>query len=579
MRLTKILTLIILILGDVVFWVPQAAAAPPNDFFTPEASFPGVQFGDVFGVGSVVYAVGHAATGAVIYKRTAGVWALDHVAGSSFQGYSSIWASSSSDVWAVTSTFISHYNGSTWTDTPLLSVCDATDKVSMDIWGSSSSRVQIAYTGINGQTAATEFGYQCLFTTYPSVSNHNEFTTSGAFFATTQALPSVFITSTNRFFVFDGPDGTPIYRCSDICSSTDAPLQVVTGVRIKGIWGSSSTNVWAVGSQNLAYHYTGSIFVPENTGAVSCGLSPTSELDAVFGLSSSNIYAVGQCGNVVHYDGTAWSAMPITRSEAYASVWFLDSTNGWAVGNGFIDSYQVVPAASLPTLAGLTLDTQDIQVWESQAQCLGDEVGFNVNIDKGLGGGGLHLYVIDDDSNLVVQTYDTVGGPTFPHTLNNNVWYGSITLPKGEYTFVATADETGALEQDDYAATHSSVPGGNCFTPFDENLLQQTCSTVNSCSTTGSGGDLQLSDLSVQQSWTLIAFAVLFLVAAWHGWKGTMLVGAIGVMRALWDTTSPIVNSGLMSMKALIAFFIIMAILDLWVDYRGKIREEQKVNV
>ena len=64
-----------------------------------------------------VYAVGGTAANGVIYKWNGSAWSLVHVLAGANKNYKGIWASSESDIHAVSRTgFYTHFDGATWTD-------------------------------------------------------------------------------------------------------------------------------------------------------------------------------------------------------------------------------------------------------------------------------------------------------------------------------------------------------------------------------------------------------------------------------------------------------------------------------
>ncbi len=69
-----------------------------------------------------------------------------------------------------------------------------------------------------------------------------------------------------------------------------------------GIWGSSAADVFAVGSEGNILHYNG-------LGWSAMASGTTWDLYGVWGASSSDVFAVGFLGTILHYDGQAWSAM------------------------------------------------------------------------------------------------------------------------------------------------------------------------------------------------------------------------------------------------------------------------------
>ena len=107
-------------------------------------------------------------------------------------------------------------------------------------------------------------------------------------------------------------------------SETTSPLY--------GVWGSASTDVWAVGAPDHAgdpgtiLHWDGSAWssVPGVTYATVFG---------VWGSASSDVWAVDGNGNIVHWDGSAWS-LSIWTGTGLRGVWGSASNDVWAVGDG-----------------------------------------------------------------------------------------------------------------------------------------------------------------------------------------------------------------------------------------------------
>ncbi len=56
-------------------------------------------------------------------------------------------------------------------------------------------------------------------------------------------------------------------------------------------------------------------------------------LNSVWGTSSSNVYAVGDDGVVLHYDGNTWSPMDINKSEPVYDIWGSSQNDIYIVGN------------------------------------------------------------------------------------------------------------------------------------------------------------------------------------------------------------------------------------------------------
>jgi hypothetical protein len=118
----------------------------------------------------------------------------------------------------------------------------------------------------------------------------------------------------------------------------------IRDVSLRGVWGATPTDVWAVGFDFLGndarvLHYDGIEWsvVP---GFESSG-GETLALAAVWGSSASDVYAVGSefdgeisLGLIFHYDGNAWERMtpPGDLLPTVADVWGSSSTDVYAVG-------------------------------------------------------------------------------------------------------------------------------------------------------------------------------------------------------------------------------------------------------
>lgn len=109
------------------------------------------------------------------------------------------------------------------------------------------------------------------------------------------------------------------------------------------VWGSSATDVFAVGASILwdvtgagrgtILHYDGVgwSYMPVPADAV--------ELSGVWGSSPEDVFAVGAGGPgdqsvILHYDGVGWSRMPTPEGLALYGVWGSSATNVFAVGYG-----------------------------------------------------------------------------------------------------------------------------------------------------------------------------------------------------------------------------------------------------
>ena len=107
------------------------------------------------------------------------------------------------------------------------------------------------------------------------------------------------------------------------------------GNDLNAVWGSSATDVFAVGNKGTILHYDGKAWALKDSGV-------TDNLYAVWGTSASDVFAVGGDihGVILHYDGTAWSIME-DRSDISEprSIWGSSSDDIYVVGGGVLEDF------------------------------------------------------------------------------------------------------------------------------------------------------------------------------------------------------------------------------------------------
>ncbi len=109
-----------------------------------------------------------------------------------------------------------------------------------------------------------------------------------------------------------------------------------------GIWGTSSTNIYATG-QGVILKYSGRSWEAvtfSNPSLASLGSGEPINIYSIWGTSPTNIYAVGDSGLILHYNGVEWSRTSVGLNVSLHSVWGTSETNIFAVGsNGLIFRY------------------------------------------------------------------------------------------------------------------------------------------------------------------------------------------------------------------------------------------------
>jgi len=99
-----------------------------------------------------------------------------------------------------------------------------------------------------------------------------------------------------------------------------------TNSDLRGLWGSSATDVFAVGKTGTILHYDGKTWVPMTSGGIS-------DLYAIWGSSPVDVFAVGKAGAIVHYDGKTWAPMTGGGTADLYAVWGFSSSSVFVVGS------------------------------------------------------------------------------------------------------------------------------------------------------------------------------------------------------------------------------------------------------
>jgi hypothetical protein len=105
------------------------------------------------------------------------------------------------------------------------------------------------------------------------------------------------------------------------------------GNLLTSVWGSSASDVFAVGSYGTILHYDGSSWSAMSSGT-------TDLLSGVWGSSPTDVFAVGGWwtdsvlhGTILHYNGNAWSVMSSGTNSDLVGVWGSSPTDVFAVGD------------------------------------------------------------------------------------------------------------------------------------------------------------------------------------------------------------------------------------------------------
>jgi len=154
---------------------------------------------------------------------------------------------------------------------------------------------------------------------------------------TTNNLKDVWGSSATDIFAV-GADGIILHYDGNPEGTWSAMDSSITTNTLNGVWGSSASDVFAVGDDGIILHYDGN---PEGTWSVMDNSISSSTLNDVWGSSPSDVFAVGWNGTILHYDddGSGWDAIGSQETQAhyFGGVWGSSATDVYVVG-GFTDN-------------------------------------------------------------------------------------------------------------------------------------------------------------------------------------------------------------------------------------------------
>jgi hypothetical protein len=125
-------------------------------------------------------------------------------------------------------------------------------------------------------------------------------------------------------------DGNPAETWTEMTFPPAHPL---------GVWGSSSSDVYAVGEPAITFPTSGLVLHWDGTSWSQLTIPDVPTLRAVWGSGPRDVFAVGGGGTVLHYDGSTWKIMAAPKTQSLNGVWGTGPGDVFAVGTGAIMHY------------------------------------------------------------------------------------------------------------------------------------------------------------------------------------------------------------------------------------------------
>jgi hypothetical protein len=284
-----------------------------------------------------------------------------------------VWGSSGSDVFAVggsadfpsgtSDAVIVHYDGSSWTAMPNVP----------NSWPETSIRWSEFLNGVWGASPSSVFavgsadGEEDVVLQYDGAAWAVAWTGDVSY---ASGLGGVWGTSSSDVFAVGYYDAEPLFfeLGSIVLHWNGKSWTSVESVGwLSGIWGTGSSDVFAVGQYfdfyglpagDLIEHYGGLIW--SIASAQPATTAPN--LHSIWGSSSTDVYAVGDI--ILQYDGLSWTLVETGVPGYFAGVWGTSHSDVFIVGatrsgeNGVLLHYDGaswlnVPVGSVPGLWGI----------------------------------------------------------------------------------------------------------------------------------------------------------------------------------------------------------------------------------
>ena len=129
--------------------------------------------------------------------------------------------------------------------------------------------------------------------------------------------------------------------------STWDRMSSATGKSLNSIWGSSSSDIFAVGNTGTILRYDGNSWKHMQSGT-------QNDLYGIWGSSSFDVFTIGRKGTILHYDGNVWNEMSSGTEEWLRGVWGNSSSDVFTVGSeGVILHYDGDTWSQMSIAAGI----------------------------------------------------------------------------------------------------------------------------------------------------------------------------------------------------------------------------------
>jgi hypothetical protein len=114
---------------------------------------------------------------------------------------------------------------------------------------------------------------------------------------------------------------------------SDSPVYN-TECSLNDVWGKSKSDVLTVGTDGIMMHFNGDEWTKLNS-------ITTQDLNAIWWASDHNVFVAGNKGTVLYYDGSIWSEMPTPFNDTHYhlnAIWGKSENDIFSAGGSLISS-------------------------------------------------------------------------------------------------------------------------------------------------------------------------------------------------------------------------------------------------
>ncbi|MCX6854604.1 MAG: cadherin domain-containing protein, partial [Verrucomicrobia bacterium] len=261
-----------------------------------------------------------------------------------------VWGTSATNLWAVggSGRILRSTNGTSWA-----TQTSGTANTLFSLWGSSDTNVWAA-------------GDQSTLTRW----NGTSWTASSLGVGVNMICHGLWGTAANNIWMVGTHINTGngmVYRYNGTSWTADTSMGTVAG--LNDVWGTSASDVWAVGGGGLILRWNGTTWSTSPSGT-------TQDLLSIWGSSATDVYATSAEGGIFRFNGTSWTAETSGSIERMNSVFGTSASAVYVAGGSFQVATILAGAPPPPNAAPVIRNTFGGEVPATFAENLAENTPF-----------------------------------------------------------------------------------------------------------------------------------------------------------------------------------------------------------